>query len=722
MNKIKNVIYLGLFLGVLFLIKFLVVDVAFINMPQDANIWFSSGLILIILGLFITEKNFTSPVNVIVNIITVLVILFMLNDKGEFRLWGSLVYYCVTVGVIAIISFMLVDEKKDKNDWTQKIAESTNIIASFLGSSKFVFSIIFILSIFNYFVFSLEESQEITQQQIAILCMLIFWGSMILIEPIDRRLIQPIIKRFTKKIDNSLIGSISAYQTPNIVIVEQFPNSPELEAGDLAVIKTKNNKDGKIQGNDNLLSFIGFYDSNSHRFLKFYFINSKKISDIKKQTFVYKVNKIKEKELTETIAKNDFYKRKERMIGFIHSGSDIDTIRIKMIDEIDDAKKLENGDLVSVSLYGQETKYQIINAQTAIESIENSSDIGFKIITAQQIGSWDAKEQKFVDNSWVPVVNTPVYLENESEKIKVIKKGCYKVGYVPKSGYPILLDLKDSINHHIAIIGKTGTGKSLMSAKIIEELTENDCKVIILEVDQKNRQSLSMYIDKDKISSENVVWSFKEKKRENSSEKYNECSAKINFQSDDGKNIFIINWDDNSEKKDDGPLSQADATAAVIMRVLAYQMKNPNSRVCIVMEEAYDFIPENTFGKQDFGQPAVSRISQLVLKCRKHNVGFFIITQRTALVSKTILNQCHTIIALQSFDETSRTFLGSYVNQKYLDSMSILPSFRAMIVGKGSSCDKPIVVDFFDPKIAEEEKRKKALVVYGQFKSTIINT
>lgn len=711
MNKIKNVIYLGLFLGALFLIKFLVVDVAFINMPQDANIWFSSGLILIILGLFITEKNFTSPVNVIVNIITVLVILFMLNDKGEFRLWGSLVYYCVTVGVIAVISFMLVDEKKDKNDWTQKLAESTNRIASFLGSSKFVFSIIFILSIFNYFVFSLEESQEITQQQIAILCMLIFWGSMILIEPIDRRLIQPIIKRFTKKIDNSLVGAISAYQTPNIVIVEQFPNSPELKAGDLAIVKTKNNKNGKIQEDDNLLSFIGFYDSNSHRFLKFYSINSKKISDIKKQNFVYKVNEIEEKELTETISKNDFYNKKDKMIGFVHSGSDIDTIKIRMIDGVDDIKKLENGDLVSVPFYGQETKYQIINVQTAIENVENSSDIGFKIITAQQIGFWDTKEQKFIDNSWVPVVNTPVYLENESEKIKVTKKGCYKVGYVPKSGYPILLDLNESINHHIAVIGKTGTGKSLMSAKIIEKLTENDCKVIILEVDQENKQSLSRYIDKDKISLETVTWSHKEKKRENSNDIYKEWSAKINLKSEDGKNVFIINWDNDSGKKDDGPLSQADATAAIIMRLLAFQMENPENKICIVMEEAYDFIPESTFGKQDFGQPAVSRISQLVLKCRKHNIGFFIITQRTALVSKTILNQCHTIIALQSFDETSKIFLGSYINQRYLDSMSILPSFRAMIVGKGSSCDKPIVVDFFDPEIAKEKQEKSLSVM-----------
>ena len=148
-------------------------------------------------------------------------------------------------------------------------------------------------------------------------------------------------------------------------------------------------------------------------------------------------------------------------------------------------------------------------------------------------------------------------------------------------------------------------------------------------------------------------------------------------------------------------------TADLIEKVVGYQTKNEDQKMCIVMEEAYDFIPENTFGKQDFGQPKVSRISQMVLKCRKHNIGFLIITQRTALVTKTILYQCHTIIALQSFDETSKNFMGAYINQKYLDSMSILPRFRAIVVGKGSSCDKPVIVDFFDKKLAEEIDKKK---------------
>jgi uncharacterized protein len=150
-----------------------------------------------------------------------------------------------------------------------------------------------------------------------------------------------------------------------------------------------------------------------------------------------------------------------------------------------------------------------------------------------------------------------------------------------------------------------------------------------------------------------------------------------------------------------------DGAIAIIGAVIQYSLEHHDEKLCIVMEEAYDFIPESTFGQQDYGQPNVSRVSQLVLKCRKHNIGFMIITQRTALVTKTILYQCHTIIALQSFDETSKHFMSAYISSKYLESLSILPRYRAIVVGKGSTCDKPVIVDFFDKNAADKAMSKE---------------
>jgi DNA helicase HerA-like ATPase len=223
---------------------------------------------------------------------------------------------------------------------------------------------------------------------------------------------------------------------------------------------------------------------------------------------------------------------------------------------------------------------------------------------------------------------------------------------------------------------------------------------VILEVDRNHPQSLSKRISQNLISAEGTTWTSSQVQRTHNNRKQTDTvwDCQINFDAADTRNVFVVNLDNHIADMDGGPLSHSESANAVIKRVLQYKNRagNEDKKICIVMEEAYDFIPESTFGQQDFGQPNVSRIAQLLLKCRKYNIGFLVITQRTALVSKTILYQCNTIIALQTFDETSKTFMSAYINQKYLNSMSILPRFRAIVVGKGSSCDKPVIVDFFD--------------------------
>jgi len=675
MSKIKNLIYLFIFTGILLFLKFIVIDNTFHNLSKDAEIWFTSGLLLIILGIFVTEKYFTKPLDVIVNVITLFVVLLMLDDISRFALYWPLFIYSLIVATVAFISFILVNEEKDRGLLSQKIAHSANVVSGFLGSSKMLFSIVFILSIFSYFIISLENSALINQEQLAILALIIFWGMTILIEPIDKKLIQPLIKKIKDKSEPALVGRIVKRHNPNMINVEQFEGAPSLHPRDVVVIDDiKRTQNGK--GLSHAI-FISESEAENKKYLRFYCLN-KETSDIKKQNFIYKTEKI-----TEEISKSEIYKNKDNIIGFVYSNSDIDVIKIRMIENIDEDIKLKEGDLVAVNFYDTSTKYQIINVETDIESIDGQSKESGKVITAQQIGYWSDDKQKFADTGWVPSINTPVFIEKSTEEIALTNESVYKVGVVPRSPYPIFVDFQESVNHHIAIIGKTGTGKSQMAAQILEKMSSNGYKVVVFEVDRKNKQSLSKYLSDDVVE-------------EQKSDDFDLSKA--------SKNIISVDWQLDDKDKTGGTVNLSDMTADLIEKVVSYQTQNENQKICIVMEEAYDFIPENTFGKQDFGQPKVSRISQMVLKCRKYNIGFLIITQRTALVTKTILYQCHTIIALQSFDETSKNFMSAYINQKYLESMSILPRFRAIVVGKGSSCDKPVIVDFYDKNLDESIK------------------
>ena len=211
MKKVKNLIYLFIFTGALLALKFLVIDKIFTNLGNDADVWFTSGLLLVVLGIFVTEKYFTKPLDVIVNVILLFVVLSMLENVGQFLLYWPLLVYSLLIGIIAFISFVLIDEEKDRNFLSQKIAHSSNIISSFLGSSKMLFSIVFILSIFSYFISSLENNFLINKEQIAVLSLIGFWGMLILIEPIDKKLIAPLFEKIKSDLENIFFVEYKKY-------------------------------------------------------------------------------------------------------------------------------------------------------------------------------------------------------------------------------------------------------------------------------------------------------------------------------------------------------------------------------------------------------------------------------------------------------------------------------------------------------------------------------
>jgi hypothetical protein len=702
MTKLKNLSYLVVFVSALLCLKFLVVDKVFPDTSQDTAMWFTSGLLLIVLGLFITERYFTKSLDVLVNVITLSVVLLTLDKRADFQLWGVVLTFVGIIGVLALASFVIFDETKDPNTRSQRIGASAGTIARFFGSARILFSIIFVLSIFNYFVFSLNRNALISAEQVTVLLLIVFWGMVILVEPIDRKLIQPLVEKMEKKIRSRILGRIVRRISPNIVVAEFLPHVETLSAGTFAVLddaKNSSPKDTQIT-----LMYLYSQDLDAARYGFFYALGSAG-KEISEQVFVHSISVSEQKVIAENYKDNELIKNRANLVGFVHAGSEIDVIRIKMIDGIDEKKQLKEGDLLSVSFYNHPTKYQIINVETASDSVDGNNKHGGKIITAQQIGFWRNENQRFEDNGWVPEVNAPVYIENPAlEDVPPLPGENYRVGVVPKSKYPVYIDFGETITHHLAVIGKTGTGKSQMAAKIVTSLANSGYKVVILEVDRNHPQSLSKRIAAGLISAEDTVWESKTESRRRNNRPVDEVvwSCKLNLDSADGRNIFIVNFDKQAVDINGGPHSHSESANAVIMDILRYKHRagNENKKICVVMEEAYDFIPENTFGAQDFGQPNVSRIAQLLLKCRKHEVGFLVITQRTALVSKTILYQCNTIIALQTFDETSKNFMGAYINQKYLDSMSILPRFRAIVVGKGSSCDKPVIVDFQERPVA----------------------
>src|SRR5258708_12273805 len=93
---------------------------------------------------------------------------------------------------------------------------------------------------------------------------------------------------------------------------------------------------------------------------------------------------------------------------------------------------------------------------------------------------------------------------------------------------------------------------------------------------------------------------------------------------------------------------------------------------------------------------ATARSARAILQGRKYGLGCLLITQRTANVTKTILNQCNTIFAMRTFDETGMEFLGNYLGKDYAGMLPSLAERQAVFFGRASSYTNPLLVNLND--------------------------
>jgi hypothetical protein len=120
------------------------------------------------------------------------------------------------------------------------------------------------------------------------------------------------------------------------------------------------------------------------------------------------------------------------------------------------------------------------------------------------------------------------------------------------------------------------------------------------------------------------------------------------------------------------------------------------ARCCLVFEEAHSLVPEWNSAVSDGDKSATNGTARAILQGRKYGLGCLLITQRTANVTKTILNQCNTIFAMRTFDDTGMTFLSNYLGGDYAQILPSLGDRHAVFFGRASSCENPVLVRLND--------------------------
>ena len=129
------------------------------------------------------------------------------------------------------------------------------------------------------------------------------------------------------------------------------------------------------------------------------------------------------------------------------------------------------------------------------------------------------------------------------------------------------------------------------------------------------------------------------------------------------------------------------------------------ARCCVVYEEAHSLTPEfNSVVVKDDNSHA-NGTAKVILQGRKYGLGCIIVTQRTANVTKSILNQCNTIFALRVFDDTGKSFLENYIGKDYSDTLPTLEERHAIAIGKGIGLKQPVILQLNDMKYLQTHER-----------------
>lgn len=706
-----------------------------IDSDSSYNLLFVSGALLLIFGSYIAEPYFTKPVDVITNSTAVVLALLSIKDPSSLIGYWIIFYTSIALGVFSIVIILLSQLPK-----IEKIQQVFFEIIVKIGQSKIAFSAIYLLTIISYFrnepfEFIFFFTFWVIFITKFIIESLVIWGS---------KIIEFIIHG---KGYAGIIGEAIGCENPFLykVEVDYFKHKiKDTKKGELVYLSLEKNQGaiGIIINEKQLLN---------KKWITVYLLeknNAPLKIDLKKQEFlsgsktifsrnnaVYGLNleSIQDSVSKKLVEENYLYKNRSNFIGYVAEGSDINKVRFHSLLDSTSAKYklLKEGTVIKTQIYENDVLYQIIDGKTYEEELEKHNTYGFLTGIAQKLGKYDPNKQELVIVKWLPNIYAPVFFDDSPAGAK----SNLAIGKLPETELEIILkDLDSLVSHNTAILGILGIGKSCLTFELIKKIVENtDIKIICVDITNEYKKQLASYIDNSIIQSddENIFNTINSKFEyihdDNGTKNYEKSGNQLEYREalrkdlynfffeqdtipDDKKikgsvKVRIFNPDYHKASKGEKvgfnvitiELTQAEKTRIVSEEIFKIMMKlelkeDKKARALIVLEEAHSLVPEWNSTANEGDKSAVNGTAKIILQGRKYGLGSFVITQRTANISKSILNQCNTIFALRVFDDTGKHFLENYIGSDYSNTLPTLEERHAIVVGKALKLKQPVII------------------------------
>ncbi|MBN2350663.1 MAG: DUF87 domain-containing protein [Bacteroidales bacterium] len=705
-NQPTRAIILFIYIGILFLLNYLAFD-DWLPEKDYKGLWFYAGIASILLGNLLVTPFYTKPVDAISYSVVSLIAIFLVNNWSNWNIPDKVVFItAISIQTIVIISaFICILTKDSVKPFGQKISKSGFIVSEFIGNQRVVFSVVIL---FALIVFHRTEIKEMFYITIA-------WIITVIIEP-DRHLIN-IFNRirgiwFTTDYKEQ-IGYVSAYQTPNMILIKQ-PEEAFTNFGTNIIYKDAHTaiKTGIT------LNYVGRDEQLLLRAIE-YNLPEEIRNEVKEQLNLYGNNSVALFDyFDKNLDKKDkvpIVDRLDDIIGIVDENTNVEKLQFEIFKDDD----IEIGCVVEVEINGKPVLYQILDGITYEDKVFQRNKYGYARAQATKIGIWDFNTKKFEPINWIPQINSPVFIKRTEEFIPDVTT----IGHFPKTNFTVgIKNINHLVTHNTAILGILGIGKSMLSIEIVERLISEKIKVICIDLTNQYANLLKDFYDSE----------IEEKSLKELYELGSGGKSKVSKHVEEGGSIndirdailndletFIISENDKFIKiynpsgfevwrQDSKPFaneaSMASLTPTEITQIISdctlsicqNMGMTDNARVCLVYEEAHSLIPEWNSVACEGDKAATNGTARAILQGRKYGLGCILITQRTANVTKTILNQCNSIFAMRTFDDTGKNFIANYIGTDYADKLSTLQERQAVFYGKASSCENPVLIRLND--------------------------
>ncbi|MDR2409801.1 MAG: ATP-binding protein, partial [Bacteroidales bacterium] len=458
-NYLSRVLSLIIYIIVLFVVFSVTGHSILLNDSIDTLIF--STLMALAINLFLAECFFETPKDVIAASLNVLILLGSLYVNNNFpkHFFYALFWYSVLCLTFSVASVVFYKPEENLNTWYNKTSDFLKNLSVNIGKSRIIFSILLGSLLINFY----KSDDTVFYSVIATYLILL------LADPIRQLLLCcfDFLQSLFKIEILDAVGKMIAVKSKDSFIIDLLDKQKKLDIFDFIEFK---------YGADKTLVRALVID-------KYYLEHQQKIKAIILSKTPSDSKEYKENMIYKAVPTDEEKEVSENFVGTVIDNSNISQIKF----EYSSKKIINAGDLLEVQVKDKNDSnvhvlYQVTQAVTDIRNIEDKNEIGLIKTTATQLGVWKPETRNFEGYGWVPEVNSKIVMANNLIGAEIQQGKEIQLGTIEDTAFKVLANIENLITHHTAILGTTGSGKSVFSRKIIKDFADSGNKVFCIDL------------------------------------------------------------------------------------------------------------------------------------------------------------------------------------------------------------------------------------------------